>query len=310
MISICWPVGVATMTGMNVVFPKPGSYVVAVSGGVDSMVLLDILSRRPELKLTVAHLDHGIRDDSGEDFQLVRSVADTLSVPLVGLEANLGAKTSEAKAREVRYEFLRKVQKDTNGDGIITAHHQDDVIETAMLNIMRGTGRKGLTSISSSDVIRPLLSVPKSELIDYAAQRGLAWREDSTNSDQKYLRNYVRHNYVTQLTPQKREELVGIINELGATNIELDSLLLKYMEDQPVKDLIDRQWFNHLPHNVSREVLATWLRTNGIRDFDSKALERLVVAAKTGQNGKTFPVNSGYNMVVSRESLALDMGER
>lgn len=283
---------------------------VAVSGGVDSMVLLDILARQPELKLTVAHVDHGIRDDSAEDLSLVQATADTLSVPMVYHHANLGAKTSEAKAREVRYDFLRKVQKDTNGDGIITAHHQDDVIETAMLNMMRGTGRKGLTSISSSDVIRPLLNVPKSELIDYAKTHGLSWREDSTNYDDKYLRNYVRHNYVTRLTPQKRQELLDTIGELEQTNQELDSLLVKYLDDQSVNGTIDREWFNHLPHNVSKEVMAAWLRSNGIRDFDAKTLERLVVAAKTAQNGKTFPVISGYNMVVSRDSLALDMGER
>lgn len=295
---------------MDVVLPKPGSYVVAVSGGVDSMVLLDILSCEPGLALTVAHVDHGIRNDSAEDRQFVESVADTRHVPIVCFQAELGKETSEAKAREVRYEFLRKVQKDTNADGIITAHHQDDVIETAILNMLRGTGRKGLTSISSSDVIRPLLNVPKSELISYAKDHGLKWREDSTNDDDKYLRNYVRHNYVTKLTPETRHELLAIIRGMEGTNDELDTLLVKYLNNQSVGETIDRHWFNQLPHNVAREIMATWLRGKGIGNFDSKTLERLVVAAKTAHAGKTFPVISGYNMTVSRESLALDIGER
>lgn len=296
---------------MDVVLPKPGRYVVAVSGGVDSMVLLDILSREPSLSLTVAHLDHGIRDDSPQDRVLVGQVSDTLGVDSVCHQAKLGKQTSEAKAREVRYDFLRKVQKDINGDGIITAHHQDDVIETALLNMLRGTGRKGLTSLgSNSEIIRPLLKVPKADLIKYAQDQGLVWHEDSTNLDENYLRNYVRHNYVPKLSSEQRRELIDLIESMQDTNAELDNLLAKYLQNQSVSGSIDRDWFNHLPHNVAREVLASWLRYNDVRSFDSKTLERLVVAAKTGQTGKTFPVVSGYNMKVNKANLALSVPER
>ncbi len=275
------------------------------------MVLLDILSREPDLKLTVAHLDHGIREDSAKDSELVGQASDTLGVHWVCHQANLGRQTSEAKAREVRYNFLNKVKKDTNADGIITAHHQDDVIETALLNILRGTGRKGLTSLGSNSAItRPLLKVPKSDLIAYANDRSLSWLEDSTNADENYLRNYIRHNYVAKLDPKSRQELLSIISNMQSTNTELDNLLAKYLKDQSVSGSIDRDWFNHLPHNVAREVLASWLRFNDVRTFDSKTLERLVVAAKTGQTGKTFPVVSGYNMKVNKANLALSVPER
>ena len=82
---------------MDVVMPTPGRYVLAVSGGVDSMVLLDILSRDRSLELTVAHLDHGIRPDSGDDLELVQKVSSTLGVPCVCYQVNLGAETSEAE---------------------------------------------------------------------------------------------------------------------------------------------------------------------------------------------------------------------
>lgn len=292
---------------MDMEIPKPGRYVVAVSGGVDSMVLLDLLAQEPGLDLVVAHVDHGIRKDSAEDRKLVESVTGTLSVPFVCLQANLGAKTSEATAREVRYAFLNKAKKDTNADGIITAHHQDDLIETAILNMLRGTGRKGLTSLGSdSKIVRPLLKIPKKDLIKYAKKEGLKWREDSTNIDETYLRNYIRHNYVTKLTPGSRQQLLDILKTMQTTNPELDALLVKYLQTQSNDGSIDRHWFNQLPHDVSREVLAAWLRVNGVRSFDSKTLERLVVAAKTGQAGKTFPVVSGYNVRVSRDNLAID----
>ena len=296
---------------MDVVLPKPGHYVVAVSGGVDSMVLLDILCKSADLSLTAAHLDHGIRDDSAEDRKLVEFVSGTLRVPIVCLAANLGPKTSEAEAREARYDFLHKVQKDNNADGIITAHHQDDVIETAILNMLRGTGRKGLTSLKSDkNMIRPLLRVPKKQLVKYAKDNDIKWREDKTNSDEKYMRNFVRHNYVAKMNSAERNKMINLIEDMHETNKELDILLVKHLSNQSFGDSIDRAWFCSLPHKVALEFMATWLRQNGIRDFDSKTLERLVIAAKAGESGKTFPIISSYNMKVYRKHLALDAQER
>src|SRR5690348_2939142 len=126
---------------MNVLLPKPGNYVVAVSGGVDSVVLLDILSKQPGLKLTIAHFDHGIRNDSYKDRQFVEGLAKKYQLLFVYKEGSLG-KASEAKAREARYEFLRKAQKDSGSQAIITAHHQDDLLETAILNMLRDSSRK------------------------------------------------------------------------------------------------------------------------------------------------------------------------
>ena len=141
---------------------EPGVYVVAVSGGVDSMVLLDLLRRQKDLKLVVAHLDHGIRSDSDLDRQLVQQVASKHGLAFVYNTAQLGPGASEALARKARYNFLRRVQLATNATAIVTAHHQDDLIETAILNLLRGTGRKGLSSLGDDKHLRrPLLHVSK-----------------------------------------------------------------------------------------------------------------------------------------------------
>lgn len=287
--------------------PKPGKYVVAVSGGVDSVTLLDILSRQPGLELVVAHFDHGIRPNSVEDRNFVERLAGTLSAYCVCGEGNLGPKASEAQAREARYNFLRKIMKDTNAGGIITAHHQDDLIETAILNMLRGTGRKGITALKSrDDIIRPLLNVPKMGIVNYAKRQGLKWREDATNLNENYLRNYVRHNIMPKLSGQARQRMLEIIQNMQTTNQKLDSLLVKYL----VEEKLDRNWFNDLPHKVALEVMAAWLRSYDIRGFDKKTLERLVVVAKAGAAGKVFPVMSGYFMEVSKASLALVRPER
>lgn len=294
------------------VLPKPGKYVVAVSGGVDSVVLLDILARRPEFDLVIGHLDHGIRVDSADDRAFVESLGGTLSVPpVVSKSIKLGPAASEAAAREARYEFLRQVMKDSGSKAILTAHHQDDLIETVILNMLRGTGRKGLSPLESQhDVIRPLLNVPKAEIIEYARKHKLQWREDSTNRDETYLRNYVRRQITRKLSASQRAQWLKTINNSSRANKELDTLLVKYVNEQSAGNHINRTWFNGLPHKVALEFLAAWLRYNDVRDFDKKGLERLVVAAKSGAAGKTFPVVKGYILAVNKDSLALVRPER
>jgi tRNA(Ile)-lysidine synthase len=296
---------------MDVVLPKPGRYVVAVSGGVDSVVLLDILHKQPDLDLIVAHFDHGIREDSAEDRKFVHELAHTHGLNFAYAEGQLGAKASEALAREHRYVFLRSVQKNNKAAAIITAHHLDDVLETAILNMLRGTGRKGLTSLQDrADIKRPLLKVPKSEIVDYATKHRLEWHEDPTNSNTDYLRNYVRHKILPRFKVSGRSELVSILTNSEVTNRELDGLLAQILQAQNGQNRLDRQSFNNLPHEVARELMAAWLRQNKAGGFDRKGLERLVVAAKTAQPQRRHDVSQGVSMVVHKDYLALAKPER
>lgn len=295
---------------MNVEWPKPGKYVVAVSGGVDSMVLLDLLLGRQGLDLTVAHFDHGIRADSAEDRHFVEATAKKYRLPFVYDEGKLGFGASEAEARTARYKFLKNVRRTTGTEAIITAHHQNDLLETAILNMLRGTGRKGLTSLDSGQgLLRPLLTVSKEEILGYAAMKGLAWHEDKTNQDVSYFRNYIRHRLLPRFSEAERQKLVTIIGEMKVTNQNLDSLLAQELRQQSQMDKLDRAWFNNLPHEVAREVLATWLRANHT-GFDRKNLERLVVAAKTAKPGKKFPVAKEVVLSVAPQHLALVHKER
>lgn len=276
------------------------------------MALLDFLHRKGKnLELVVAHLDHGMRPDSIEDRRLVELAANQYRLPFETKQAKLGSKTSEATARGVRYGFLRDVLKAHKAKAIITAHHQDDVLETAVINMLRGTGRKGLTALrDQKDILRPLLTVPKQELIDYAKDQDIRWREDATNNDTVYLRNYVRKKILPRFSEDNRDNLLALISDLRVTNEELDVLIAKQTGvGSPGRDL-DRTWFNGLPHGVAREVLAGWLRSNELAGFDSKTLERLVVAAKTSGSGKKFPVIGATDMLVDSKHLALKRRER
>lgn len=291
---------------MIVDFQQPnGTYVVAVSGGVDSIALLHALvSQYPENTYVIAHVNHGIRDDGNEDREVVEAYATTFELPFVYTELQLGKNASEAEARRARYSFLESVQKQHDARAIVTAHHQDDVIETLFINLIRGTGRRGISSLKSSqDIVRPLLHVPKKDIYTYAKNNNLSWREDSTNTDTTYLRNNIRHNVVPKMLPEHRTQILKIIADTHAVNTSLDkeiTLLLRkgLHKGTPV---LSRKWFTQLPHDIAAEVVYVLLRQNGVKDIDKKTVEKTVVAIKTMQPGKTIQL-SGVDVLITKRS--------
>ncbi len=284
-----------------------GRYVLAVSGGVDSVVLLDLLSQQSDLELVVAHFNHGIRPDSDEDEVLVAKLASQYNVPFVFERGHLGGNVSEADARNARYQFLDRVLHEQQAAAIVTAHHEDDMLETAIINVLRGTGRKGLSSLQSHDhLLRPLLHASKESIYEYAKTHKLEWREDSTNQDEKYLRNYVRHSIMTKFSPAQREQLLGIISKAKQLNEAIDELLNTELHIDINKDAISRHWFIMLSHSVAREVLLGWLRTrNNGMTLDRKTLEYIVLQAKTLSPGQRISVSKDLEIEVSKERLAL-----
>jgi tRNA(Ile)-lysidine synthase len=289
---------------------EPGKYILAVSGGVDSVALLDMLAGRPGLELIVAHFDHGIRPDSAEDRRLVQSLTENHGLLFEYAEGNLGPEASEAKARTARYSFLHSVRKKYGAQAIVTAHHQDDVLETAILNLLRGTGRRGLSSLKSTEVIkRPVLETPKKELLRYAERAGLEWREDCTNLDPKYRRNYIRQDILPRFAETDRQVLLRTLKDISQINRELDRELEAYFADsQPMR--LDRSSFINFPHVVAREIMAAWLLTTQDIELSRQMLERLVVAAKTGRNGTKVDVNAMYWLEIFPDYLALEVRER
>jgi len=293
------------MNNLNVDIPG-GTYVIAVSGGVDSIVLLDLLAKKPEVKLIVAHFDHGIRPESEADRILVQESALRYQLPFVYDKVNLGAGASENEARKARYNFLNTVKNASEASAIITAHHQDDIIETAIFNILRGTNRKGLSSLKSVDgMLRPITHIDKSEIYEYAKSQNLVWNEDSTNHDTKYSRNYIRQNLLPKFDAKQRQQLVSIIKNVGKLNEEIDEELTKYIKENSKNNKLNRAAFVYLPNSVAVEIMATWLRQNGIRNFDKKLLDRLTIGAKTLYPGQRVDVNIAYFLQINKDNLAL-----
>lgn len=173
---------------------------VALSGGLDSVVLLHLLRFPPSLDVFAAHFDHAMRPDSGLDAQWVRGLCHAWGVPLEIARAE-DPPDSEAAARDLRYAFLLAAADRVGADAVVTAHHADDQAETILFRLARGTGLAGLAGIPvrRGILVRPLLRFTRADLVSYAASAGVAWREDPTNRSMRYARNRIRHRVLPEL---------------------------------------------------------------------------------------------------------------
>ncbi|NTW62025.1 tRNA lysidine(34) synthetase TilS [Candidatus Saccharibacteria bacterium] len=271
-------------------------YVIAVSGGVDSVVLLDMFAKSND-DLVVAHFDHGIRADSHLDAQFVKSLAEKYGLPFETRRENLGPDASEDVARKHRYKFLREVAG-KYGAKLVTAHHSDDVIETIAINLKRGTGWRGL-AVLDSDVLRPLSHMTKYEIIEYARKHKLPWREDSTNASDKYLRNRIRRLSINMDIDKKRQLLA-----LWSTGKDL-----KKMIDEEVRALVgsgpdySRYFFIHVPDAVALEVLRHVINAKLTRP----QLVKLLHAIKTAGNGSKYHAGGGINTSFTTRNFTVEL---
>lgn len=185
----------------------------AVSGGIDSVCLADYFVRNQQALgldwVALAHVHHGLRKETADqDEAFVKELAHRLKVPLFIRHLD-GDKLKESgsieeNARNARYKALFEIAAlpEARAEAILTAHHANDQAETVLMRILRGTNLKGLRSIQEyreDGIFRPFLSVPKSEIESYAQKHQLSWREDETNADNSFLRNFIRHHLLPQI---------------------------------------------------------------------------------------------------------------
>lgn len=186
---------------------KSDHYLLAVSGGVDSIVMCDLFFNAG-IPFGIGHCNFRLRGkESEQDEQFVKALAEKYKVPFH--KKSFGTATYAAKkkisiqmaARELRYEWLKRIANEKGYARIATAHHLDDSIETFFINILRGTGIAGLQGIpvKQGHIIRPLLFANKKMIRDYAEKHTLSWREDASNLTDNYLRNAIRHHVIPPL---------------------------------------------------------------------------------------------------------------
>jgi tRNA(Ile)-lysidine synthase len=304
------------MSGMveqKVKWPGAGRYVLAVSGGVDSMALLDLLwhsAAAHGYELVAAHFDHGIRSDSGVDRRLVERAAAAAGLEFVVAEGRLGEGASESAARAARHEFLQRAAVD-RGARLVTAHHRDDLIETSLLNLARGSGRRGLAPMADETVTRPLLAITKLELLDYARSHHLEWREDSTNNDLSNPRNFLRRALLPAAGADWTDEYLAQIDRLRAINEDIDKDLLDLAGRAGEEQTLPRQLVRDLDLDELAELLL-WAARAVAPDIELEArlLSELALFAKTARASRRRPLNANLWLEIRRENIALTLASK
>ena len=278
---------------------SPKKYLIAVSGGVDSVVLLDVLAKKHE-NILVAHFDHGIREDSKEDAIFVRQLAVKYGVKFFTKREELGANASEEKARRARYKFLRELSEKQNAT-IVTAHHLDDVVETIIINMVRGTGWRGLAVLNAEDIYRPLINFEKQEIINYAKQNNLKWREDSTNSLNVYMRNIVRHKI--DLSNEQKNELQILHQEQIRLAEEIKSEVTSLLKSIKNDNKISRYFINSIDQASAYEIIREL--TKG--ELTPNQIDSVINAIKTQRNGTIFEASKNIKIHFTTRFFTLEL---
>ena len=313
----------------NHLINKGDRILVALSGGVDSMVLAELL-RREGYDIAFAHCNFHLRGaESDGDEQFVREYAERVGVKLFvkqfdTLQFVENNKVSvEMAARDLRYAWFNDLinqnvisseaersREILQFDKLALAHHADDQIETFFINLLRGSGIKGLKAMQpcNGKYIRPLLWASREEIKQFAIENGIQWREDSTNNDTVYLRNKIRHDLMPvfdSIKPEAREKILESVNHLASENQLYRELLKeKISQIEAIDDVLHSIPKCHFERSEA-ESRNPQLLFECIRHFGfSYSQCESIFAALDGEPGKEFYSND-YQLVVEKEKIEI-----
>ncbi len=293
-------------------FLQKAKMFIAVSGGLDSMVLLDLISKT-NIEFAVAHCNFQLRvDESDTDENFVKSYCEANSIQ--GFFQKFDTKqfaedeklSIQVAARKLRYEWFYELLATENFDFVATAHHLDDQLETFLIHFSRGTGLDGLTGIPSQNdkIIRPLLTFSRAEIETFANENNLKWREDSSNASDKYVRNKIRHQVVPilkELNPSFLDSFENTLQNLNqAQSLVEDASRIVYrkvVKDVDNQKKIDLNELLQLPNYQA--YLYQWLLPFGFSAWQD--IYDLVEA----QSGKQI-FSEHFRLLKDRETLIIE----
>ncbi len=298
--------------------PAGAKVVVGVSGGADSVALLRVFQAL-EVPVTVAHLNHQLRGvESDGDEAFVRDLAEELGFPMVGKSVDVRKRAEasglslEMAARQARHDFFAEF-----GDAVVAlAHHADDQVETFLLRLARGAGTEGLSGMSfaqtigSLRLIRPMLKIPRPEILQWLEENHFAWREDASNRDPAFLRNRIRHSILPrlgrELNPNIRENILRTMEILQAENQCMDLIVDEASSLEPHTTATRLEASSTLPLAVRRRLVRKWLFEQGAEEVGFEAVEKILALMDKAEGTTVFELNDWQRVVVEYGTSRLE----
>lgn len=295
---------------------------VAFSGGVDSVCLLYALkqlSLTQGFKLSAIHINHQWRgNESLEDEQFAINFCKELNIPIIIEKLDPELPKTELIARTERYKLFNTTAIKNNFNAIFTAHHSDDQVETILLRIIKGTGSHGLTGIpeqrlqeEASSIYRPLLNCNKNDIETYAKENSLKYRIDSSNFDEKYLRNKLRQTILPDLkeiNPQIETALLNL-SKINKNNERIINLFIKNIEQNIFIDpyTLSTESFLQLDNAIKPKILILLLEKNNL-EYDFESIERLINDIETCEKsfaGKKFSITRNIFLHITKNIIKI-----
>ena len=297
---------------------------IAFSGGPDSVFLLHFLNKfkkKYKIEIGAVHINHLLRgNDSQRDELFCKTICEELSIPFYSLRKNIKTYSKKNKyslevaGRKVRYEFFEKISQANGYDKIATAHNADDNVETVLINLIKGTGIKGIAGIpvKRKNIIRPILSLTKKEILDYLDENKFEYRIDASNSSNEFERNFLRNEVIPlihkNINPALSQTVLNTSLNLQRLNYGIESLANKIKSDiKAIKNkmvVIPGELFKYEDEFIISYLLKEIIKENFSVKTESKDLKKIFLLSKK-QSGKSEELTENLTALKERNEIVI-----
>lgn len=313
-----------TIQKYNLISPKD-KIVLGVSGGPDSLFMLDILNKLKkelDIELVVAHINHKIRIEADEEEEFVKRFCEKIGVEFyskrieVEKYANNNKIGLEEAGRKVRYEFFEEVCDEIGANKIAVAHNKNDKVETMIMHMLRGSGISGLQGIQpkANKIIRPIIEIERKDIEKYCEEQNLEPRIDKSNQDNTYTRNKIRNIVIPYINQEFNPNFIETMTRLSELITEENAFLNKLTETEHKKILIqktenqillDLKKFNELDNIIKKRIILYTVSNlrGGSQGIEKVHIEDIVKLCQNNVGNKFLIPNKGLKVLVKDKKI-------